>query len=536
MNPNRRSFLWTTLAAAGAYGQTQPVACRIVDAKSGNMIPARVRIVDARGQERAPLGHVAAVPDEGREGDVRFQSRRYSYVDGQFGIDPAWLPVRYQVIKGYEYTMSEGEIRSSGAFRIPLTRWSSISSRGWYSGDTHIHHISPKTCRLEMDAEDLNVANILTSDFTTDQGEFEGQVNANSGAGSLIYVSQEFRHNDLGHMSLLNLKKLIEPVKTMQHVHYPLHLDVCDRAHAQGGYVTWAHFPSMPGIESPLDVALEKLDGLEILCVLEPRVLPVFAQQMVPEVTADNGLHMWYRYLNCGFRLTATAGTDKMTNFVTVGANRVYAHVDGEFTYENWIEALRRGRTFVSNSPLLEFSVNGQEAGSTLALSSGRDKVLQIHARSESQLPYDRLEIVRNGEVIAQASPSGAMHTAEIHLEHPLEGSCWIAARALEDLKRYSTIDFHQIHSKEGTLLSSLYGTRRPEYVFAHSSPVYVIRDERPIRNSDDAQYYIGYMDNAIRWLNKGARFARESDKKASIEAFERGKAVYVERARKSRS
>ena len=111
---------------------------------------------------------------------------------------------------------------------------------------------------------------------------------------------------------------------------------------------------------------------------------------------------------------------------------------------------------------------------------------------------------------------------------------CWIAVRALEDLKRYSAIDFHQIHSKEGTLLSSLYGTRRPEYVFAHSSPVYVIRDESPIRNSDDAQYYIRYMDNAIRWLNKEARFARESDKKASIEAFERGKAVYVERARKS--
>ena len=31
-----------------------------------------------------------------------------------------------------------------------------------------------------------------------------------------------------------------------------------------------------------------------------------------------------------------------MTTFVTVGANRVYAHVQGEFTYQNWIDALKR--------------------------------------------------------------------------------------------------------------------------------------------------------------------------------------------------
>src|SRR5207249_11475146 len=67
---------------------------------------------------------------------------------------------------------------------------------------------------------------------------------------------------------------------------------------------------------------------------------------------SNHGLHLWYRYLNCGFRLTASAGTDKMTTFVTVGANRVYAQVEGEFTYDNWMRGLRRGRTFVTNSPM----------------------------------------------------------------------------------------------------------------------------------------------------------------------------------------
>ena len=49
-----------------------------------------------------------------------------------------------------------------------------------------------------MDAEDLNVANILTSDFTRDQKEFEGKLNAYSSGKSLIYVNQEFRSDHFG--------------------------------------------------------------------------------------------------------------------------------------------------------------------------------------------------------------------------------------------------------------------------------------------------------------------------------------------------
>ena len=159
-----------------------------------------------------------ALAEDAQEGDVRFQSRRYAYVDGEFRVDPRRLPLQYQVLKGYEYGIADGELTAAaardGAFTIPLSRWSAVADRGWYSGDIHIHHIAPKTCRLEMDAEDLNVANILTSDFTRDQAEFEGRLNAYSSGKSLIYVNQEFRSDHFGHMCLLNLKQLIEPVET----------------------------------------------------------------------------------------------------------------------------------------------------------------------------------------------------------------------------------------------------------------------------------------------------------------------------------
>lgn len=486
-----------------------------------------------------PIGHPAELASDAQQGDVRFQSKRFAYVDGNFSVDPAALPLRYQVIKGYEFVIAEGTIAADnlkdGSVSIPLSRWSSLAGKGWYSGDIHIHHISPRTCHLEMDAEDLNVANILTSDFTIDQHEFEGRLNRNSSASRLIYVNQEFRNDHLGHMCLLNLKRLVEPVKTMQTYHYPLHLRACDETHAQGGYVSWAHFPSWPGVESPLDVAMEKLDGLEILSVLDPREFPIFMKKVVPEQEANDGLRLWYRYLNCGFRLTATAGTDKMTTFVTVGANRVYARLNGEFSYENWIAALKQGRTFVTNSPVLSFTVNGQDPGATLHLGSRKDKIVQVRAVAESQLPYQALEIVANGAVVAQASPSGARHKAEIHLELPVRQSCWLAARVFEDKNAYRTVDFKTVHVPKGTLVSDYYGTRRAETVFAHSSPVYVIRDEEPIRSWEDADYYARYIDNSIRWLETEAKFANRADKQASIQAFEQGRAVYARRAAEAR-
>jgi len=336
-------------------------------------------------------------------------------------------------------------------------------------------------------------------------------------------------------MCVLDLKKLIQPVKPMRKEHYPLHLSACDNAHGQGGYVTWAHFPSWPGVESPLDVAMEKLDGIELLCVLDPRETAVFMQQVVPEVQANHGLHLWYRYLNCGFRLTPSAGTDKMTTFVTVGSNRVYAKVDGEFTYDNWMRALRRGRTFVTNSPLLDFSVNGQSPGDRIEVSR-KNPVLQLRAAAQSQLPYDRLEIVANGAVIADSSPSGIRHHATINLEYPVRESCWIAARVLEDSGTYRArqVNMQAIHQDRGTLHGDYYGTRRPETVFAHTSPVYLILEGQPIRSQEDAEYYVRYLESAIAWLEKEGKFARPSDKKATLEAFRTGQRLYRSRAQEA--
>jgi hypothetical protein len=130
---SRRGFLGAVAAAQiaqPARAQTtasgQPIVCRVIDRDTGRPVPARVRLVDEHSNEVVPLGHVPALAEDAQEGDVRFQGRRYSYVDGEFRVDPRRLPLQYQVLKGYEYGIAGGDLTATltrdGTFTIPPAR------------------------------------------------------------------------------------------------------------------------------------------------------------------------------------------------------------------------------------------------------------------------------------------------------------------------------------------------------------------------------------------------------------------------------
>src|SRR5205823_6982716 len=101
----------------------------------------------------------------------------------------------------------------------------------------------------------------------------------------------------------------------------------------------------------PIDVALGKIDTLDI------------------NNSWAASVPLWYRLLNCGFRVPATAGTDVFLNRIDSrlpGGDRVYVRVEGGLTYKGWIEGLKAGRSFVTNGPMLTFTADGKEAGAVL--------------------------------------------------------------------------------------------------------------------------------------------------------------------------
>jgi hypothetical protein len=77
-------------------------------------------------------------------------------------------------------------------------------------------------------------------------------------------------------------------------------------------------------------------------------------------------LNIWYQTINVGFRTRVSGETDfPCITDSRVGQGRVYAKVDGELTYAKWLEAVRSGRSYVSDgrSHLMDFRVNGMEVG-----------------------------------------------------------------------------------------------------------------------------------------------------------------------------
>ncbi|XOV94967.1 MAG: CehA/McbA family metallohydrolase [Bacteroidota bacterium] len=506
---------------------------------------ARIRITDMKGNYIAPEGHTVDFPmttsgdQEPVEADVLLdEGRRFAYVDGSFSFYSASDSVRIEVVKGFHYRINDQKIllkKDDEPITINLEKAFVLPAEPWYTGDVHVHHINKESALLEMKAEDVNVTNLLISDFTLDHQHFRGTIEPESDPEHLLFYGQEYREDRLGHIDLLNLtKNLIEPSVEQRKHQYPLNIDAMDKTHEQGGHVSLAHFAAWPGLEGPLGIVFQKVDAVELLCTIDPFHEPIFASDVVPEVRMNSGLKLWYRLLNCGFKIPVTGGTDKMGNFVTVGANRTYALVENEFNYVNWVEALNEGRTFVSNSPFLSFKVDGQDPGSII--NGEKERSYKITAEVWSQMPVDRLEIVANGELVAETTITSGEKHKSLEIDYKTNKSVWITARAyqLAQRERRQGLSMAQRRNEYAgpTQLNRYYGTLRPEVSFAHTSPVYIEIKNQPIRSSVDAEYFVQYLQNAIDWLEREGSFPSDEAKQEVLTKFRLGRDQFVLLAR----
>jgi hypothetical protein len=206
-----------------------------------------------------------------------------------------------------------------------------------------------------------------------------------------------------------------------------------------------------------MDVALGKIDTIDVMGSNHLANMP-----------------LWYRLLNCGFRIPASAGTDCFLNRIPSrlpGSDRAYVHVEGEFSYGRWIESLKAGRSFVTSGPILSFSVDGLALGETLRLDAPREVHLQ--GQVSAQFPLGRIEVVHNGDVVAEAAVTGDGHTVTLDQRIALDRSGWLALRA------------------EVARTPNLSGGSG----FGHTSPIYVEVAGRPLDSRADAEYFLAWID-----------------------------------------
>lgn len=362
----------------------------------------------------------------------------------------------------------------------------------WQSGDVHVHmnyggayRNRPEGMVQQAEAEDLDlVFNLIVNK----EQRFPDIAYASPGPDPasnrdvLLLHTQEYHTSYWGHMGLLGLDDHIlvpgyaaYPYTAAASL-YPDNVAVADLAHAQDALVGYVHpFAAPPPDPArdpsltnglPVDAALGKVDYYEVVGFADHRA----------------SAEVWYRLLNLGFRIAAAGGTDAMANYASlrgpVGINRTYVDV-GEARLapgarrDAWLAGLERGKTIATNAPLLGLTIDGHGPGVDIRLDEG-GRELAFSGFLRSVVPIDHLELVYNGEVIENFELDGDRRQANVEGSVRVDESGWLLLRAWNDGSHPLVFDLYP------------YGT---------TGPVYVTVGGEPPRSTEDADYFIAWID-----------------------------------------
>jgi len=452
----------------------------VLDADTGEPVPCRIHFRSPEGVPYQPYGHhnqvnsnlATDIFDIG--GDVRLGQITYAYIDGKC---QGWLPrgeVIVDVARGFEYEPLRTTITIEPGQReltLRIKRWVHMNRERWYSGDSHVHFLSAQGALTEGQGEDLNVVNLLQSQWGnlfTSTEDFTGRPTVSQVGDNVVYVCQENREHAMGHLILWGLKEPVMPWCTNGPGEAELGgtmeatlSDWADQCHAQGGTVIAPHIGGLSG-EIVVLIATGRIEGMEMVRMHEK---------------AHKG---YYQTLNSGYQIPLVGGTDKMSADVTVGLSRTYARLpEGQsFNYDNWCRAVASGRTFASSGPIIRLTVDGQDIGDTLQIPG--PGTVEVEAIAESIFPIYSLEIVQEGRVVASVHSKEGSKRLMLSENIAVDGHTWIAARC-GGPEYYTEGNFNSSQppswSQEHSASSNIVGVHFDAWrrgIFAHTSPVYV--------------------------------------------------------------
>jgi hypothetical protein len=468
---------------------TQLVKIRVVERSGGNPVPAKLHVHGETGEYLAPLDR-HRVPNTAWFEDYSVDYANWgghfcTYIPGETTIRLPVGKVYVEVSKGFEIrpirkVLEVQDGTEELTIEIPrVLRW---RDRGWVSADTHVHFLSPNSALIEGAGEGVNVVNLLASqwgELMTNVGDFDGKsthgsVEAGGDGEYLVRVGTENRQHVMGHISLLGYEGgIIVPMTTggpnESALGDPVDVLLTEWARQckqQNGVVVLPHYP-MPRLENAASIVLGEIDGVEMTSWGD------LYSGINPYSLCD-----WYRFLNCGYFVAAVGGTDKMSASTAVGTVRTYARLqDGEtFTYDAWKEAIRRGLTFVTYGPLVNFSVEGRPPGSSIEMPASGGTVNVEWDVASVTVPMSKVELVVNGEIREQTTvdPERDEGTWSVRIDK----SSWLA------------------------LLVRGHYQDRPEVIAAHTSPVMI-----PVAGSEffaaaDALTILEQIEGALAYID----------------------------------
>ncbi len=429
-----------------------------------------------------------------------------------------------------------------------LERWVNMASLGWYSGDHHIHAagcshyespaegVKPEDMWRQVQGEDLNIGlNLAWGPCWYYQKEFfTGKVHDLSDQKNILRYDVEvsgFPSSHAGHVVLLNLKEDDYP-NTSKIEEWPSWtLPILQWAKQQGGVVGYAHSglglepftetSDLPNFHTP------KMDGIganEFIMTVAHDAVDIFSLGNTPSVWE---LNMWYHTLNVGFKTRASGETDfPCVTDERVGRSRVYTAIQDGLDFDGFIEALKAGRSYVSDgfSHLIDLHVNGTSLGensSKVNVSNGDSLTISVKAvamldevQSEigkiiqtrkfyegpfwhiekSRIGNSRkvpVELIVNGEVVDRKEIEADGKWNELEFNYLASESCWVAIRVLPS---------------------------------SHTNPILVHVDDQPIIRKESVEWCLKALKQC--W-NEKSKAIRENEIQEARAAYDQAENVY---------
>ncbi len=509
------------------------LAIHVLDA-AGHPTAVRIFLTGEDGRTYAPEDVWMHAEDSFVRSERPYESH-YFNSDGSTEVAVPSGQVDVEIMKGFEFRfekksvhVAEGELRELTIRLEPLNLPKSPNSH-WVSADLHVHmnyggtyRNTPKHLVAQAAAENLPIVEDLVvnkEQRIPDIAYFSTKPDAASTATNLLLHGQEFHTSYWGHLGLLNLtRNFLLPDyasygNTAAASLFPANATVADLAHEQQGLVGYVHpfdfapdpvgDPSLThdqpldvALELPVDVALGKVDYIEVVGFSDHKS------------TAS----VWYRLLNCGFRLPTGSGSDTMANYASlrgpVGLNRVYANVpNGPLDIHAWLTSLKLGRTFATNGPLVGFTLGDMQPGEELRLPAGENKV-KFSTWMRSLVPVDHLQVVCNGKVASDLKLDDNHESADITDTIPITQSGWCVLRAYSDKAEHPVLD---------------------DYIYATTSPVYVNVAGSPLKPGEDAAYFVAWIDRLIATAKSNRDWNTDAEKTAVLSLLDYARNIYAQ-------
>lgn len=484
----------------------------VVDTASKKEIYSRVYLSDSAGkqylvQTASPEGE--AIPYDVKRGESTEVHTTLSNHPFHVKLSPGKYVLTVEHGKEYLPETLAFEITDQPLEKtIGLKRWSNIAASGWYSGEVHIHRKVSEMPTV-VQAEDLNVVLPLTY-WVTDTNDIPSLNNKSNDTpqkASLIKVTESH---------------VIWPMNTEYEI-----FSVRGKRHTLGAFFILGH-------ESPLELNAPPIAPVEKVAREQNAIIDLdkhnwpWSMMLIPQMKVDlfelTNNHVWrtkflfkdwykeysapymnlsldksgnftprgwldfgffnyYALLNCGFNISPSGGTASGVHPVPAGFGRVYVHLPNGFSYKEWMNGLKAGRSFVTNGPMLDVKVDSKFPGHVFDLTEKKKYQVSIKASLPTRGKTE-LQLVVNGEVLdPKTIRSGLDHngvmvlTADVEVE--LDETSWLCARCTQE-------------QTNGNVS------------FAHSAPFYFQKDKQPQRpRKEEIDYLIRRVEDEIK-RNRG--------------------------------